>query len=288
MKFTKMHGIGNDYVYVDCLKKEEEIQNPSQLARMLSDRNFGIGADGLILIYRGETLDFRMEMYNADGSRGKTCGNGLRCMAKYLYDRKLAEKESFWIETDAGSVLARVTTSLQSKVESVEVNMGEPILEAHQIPILGFSGSVILEPMQVLDRNFFFTAVSMGNPHCVIFFEDNKKETSLEKSHLESFSIERYSTEIQKTSMFPEGVNIEWVEVTSPREVSQRTWERGSGETLACGSGACAVLVAGVLTKKTEKSIQVHLKGGTLDLRWENNSIWMKGPAKEVFEGIWK
>jgi diaminopimelate epimerase len=277
MKFTKMHGAGNDYVYINCF--EESVDNPKDLAVKLSDRNFGIGSDGLILIKPGDKAPIKMDMYNSDGSWSEMCGNGLRCVAKYVYDRGMIENEEFAIETGAGILKVHVFPK-NGLVESVEINMGEPILKAKDIPINGFSDTVINQKIDVLDKTFFFTGVSMGNPHCVIF---------LDSEDVDSFDLQKYGPIIENHSLFPNRVNVEFVKVISPKEVIQRTWERGSGETLACGTGASAVQVAGVLNNKTENTILNHLRGGDLYLRWDDNkNVYLKGPAVSVFDGEWK
>lgn len=275
MKFTKMQGAGNDYVYINCF--EEKIDSPKELAVAMSDRNFGVGSDGLILIKKGEKAPFLMDMYNADGSWSEMCGNGLRCVAKYIFDKKMINQNKFEIETGAGVLTVNITAA-NDIAEWVEIDMGKPILEAKDIPMKGFSGQVINQPIEVLDRTFYFTAVSMGNPHCVIFLDED----------LDSFPIEKYGTILENHEFFPNRVNVEFVNVKSKSEVIQRTWERGSGETLACGTGASAVQVAGVLNNKTDRELLNHLKGGDLYLRWdESSSIFLKGPAEYSFEGNW-
>ncbi len=273
MKFTKMHGIGNDYVYVNCF--EEKVDDPEKLAVTISDRHYGVGSDGLILIKAGDKTAFRMDMYNADGSYSEMCGNGLRCVAKYLYDTRMTHETLFDIETGAGILKVQIFPK-EGQADLIEINMGQPILEAKDIPMTQFSGRVINENIEVLDRIFRFTAVSMGNPHCIIFLDED----------LHSFPVEQYGKVIEHHSIFPNRVNVEFVNVISPQEVIQRTWERGSGETLACGTGAAAVQVAGVLNNLTEKAILNHLKGGDLHLKWdEEDHVYLKGPATKVFEG---
>ena len=276
MKFTKMHGIGNDYVYINCF--EETVNDPNKLAIEMSNRHFGIGSDGLILIKPGEKAPFRMDMFNADGSWSEMCGNGLRCVAKYVYDKRMINNEVFDIETGAGVLKVTIFPN-NNMAELIEINMGKPILEPHNIPIKEYSNKVINETITILDRKFRFTAVSMGNPHCIIFLDED----------IMDFQVHKYGPIIENHPLFPKRVNVEFVNVISPKEVIQRTWERGSGETLACGTGASAVQVAGVLNNITDKQILIHLKGGDLHLRWDkDDNIYLKGPAEFVFEGEWK
>ncbi|MDH4129772.1 MAG: diaminopimelate epimerase [Spirochaetota bacterium] len=275
MKFTKMHGIGNDYVYINCF--EETVSDPKKLAIEMSNRHFGIGSDGLILIKPGKSAPFRMDMYNADGSWSEMCGNGLRCVAKYVYDRGMIRSEVFDIETGAGTLQITIFPT-NGKAELIEINMGKPLLEAKKIPINEYSGRVINQSITILDKTFRFTALSMGNPHCVIFLEED----------LRDFNLHKYGPIIENHPLFPNRVNVEFVNIISSKEIIQRTWERGSGETLACGTGASAVQVAGVLNSITERSILNHLKGGDLHLRWDDNDyVYLKGPAEFVFEGEW-
>jgi len=281
MRFTKMHGAGNDYVYVDCFA-EPAPENPDQLAIAIADRHFGVGGDGLILIRPSEVADARMQMFNADGSEAEMCGNGLRCVAKYVYDHKIAAKESMSLETGNGVLHVELETA-GGLAERVTVNMGRPILAPTDIPTTWQGEQVVDEELQVGDQTFRVTCVSMGNPHCVIFVEKATDELVLGLGPL-----------IENHERFPNRVNVEFVEVISPTEVRQRTWERGSGETLACGTGACAVCVAGVLSGRTERKILNHLSGGDLSLEWlaEDASehaghVFMTGPATEVFSGEW-
>ncbi|MFO7981865.1 MAG: diaminopimelate epimerase [Desulfuromonadales bacterium] len=274
MKFTKMHGSGNDYVYIDCFK--ESVDAPSQLAVKLSDRHFGIGSDGLILILPSEAADVRMRMFNADGSEAEMCGNGVRCVAKYAYDHGLVDKTAISVETLAGVLPLQLVTQAQGRVEKVRVNMGTPQLKRADIPMDGTPDEeAVGVKLTVADRTFTVTCVSMGNPHCVIFVDD-----------VEAFPVEHYGPLIEHHELFPQRTNVEFVEVVSPAVVRQRTWERGAGETLACGTGAAAVTVAGVRLGLTEKSILNNLRGGDLEMQWcENGEISMTGPAVEVFEG---
>jgi len=274
MKFTKMHGAGNDYVYVNCF--EEPVENPEQVAVRVSNRNFGIGSDGLILILPSERADVRMRMFNADGSESEMCGNGIRCVAKYAYDHGLVTKKEITAETGAGILSLQLFTDSGNRVDKVRVNMGVPRLTRAEIPMQGNGADrVVAEPLNILHTAFNITCVSMGNPHCVIFVDD-----------LERFQVEKYGPLIENHDIFPRRTNVEFVRVISPGEVRQRTWERGAGETLACGTGASAVCVAGVLNGLTEKKILNHLSGGDLELEWaEDGNVYMTGPAVEVYSG---
>lgn len=282
LNFTKMHGAGNDYVYVDCFNNPLP-SDPAALAIEVSDRNKGIGGDGLILICPSEVADARMIMFNSDGSEAEMCGNGLRCVAKYVYDHGIAVKDELKLETGAG-VLAVDLCVAEGKVDTVKVDMGEPILKPADVPTTieaNFDGgaAVVNAPLEVDGQTFEVTCVSMGNPHCVIFVEEATDDLVL-----------RIGPMIECDPRFPAKTNVEFIEVVSPTEVKQRTWERGSGETLACGTGASAVCVAGVLTGKTERKLTNHLLGGTLVLEWveETNHVFMDGPATEVFSGVWQ
>lgn len=281
MQFTKMHGAGNDYVYVDCFNHEIPA-NPAQIARQISDRHTGIGADGLILICPSKTADAQMRMFNADGSESEMCGNGIRCVAKYLVDYGICAKKEIKIETGAGILALEVFKKLD-KVHQVCVDMGEPVLPAELIPTLlegddRFQNRVVNVPLEVAGQSFLATCVSLGNPHCVIYVDEATDEL-----------VHGMGPKIETDVRFPERVNVEFVEVVSAIEVRQRTWERGSGETLACGTGASAVCVAGVLTGRTTRKLTNHLKGGTLQLEWSetNNHVYMTGPAVEVFTGTY-
>lgn len=275
MKFAKMHGAGNDYVYVNCF--EETIADPAALARQVSNRNFGIGSDGLILIMPSAVADVRMRMFNSDGSESEMCGNGIRCVAKYAYDHRLVDKKEITAETGAGILTLQLFTNAAGLVDRVRVNMGRPRLIRGQIPMTGNPDQqVVNQELKVLDRTFHITCVSMGNPHCVIFVDN-----------VDEFPLEKYGPVIENHELFPNRTNVEFVEVVSHNEVKQRTWERGAGETLACGTGASAVAVAGVLTERTERTILNHLLGGDLELEWtEEGSVFMTGPAVQVFEGV--
>ncbi|QDU87340.1 Diaminopimelate epimerase [Pirellulimonas nuda] len=276
MKFTKMHGAGNDYVYVDCFAQDPP-PDPEGLARRLADRHTGVGGDGLILILPSERADAEMRMYNADGSYSEMCGNGIRCVAKYVYDHNLCRKPRLVIES-AGKLLSLDLTIEDERVERVRVDMGEPILDAAHIPTLLPGPMVVNTPLDAGGQLFAVTAVSMGNPHCVVFVECATDELVL-----------GVGPKIEHDPAFPNRVNVEWVEVLAPDRVRQRTWERGSGETLACGTGASAVCVAGVLTGRTDRRVMVELLGGLLELEWNeaDNHVYMTGPAVEVFSGEW-
>jgi len=274
MKFTKMHGAGNDYIFIDCLK--EKVADPASLSRAMSDRHFGIGGDGIILILPAESADFRMRIFNADGSEAEMCGNGIRCMGKYVYDRKYTSKAEIRIDTLAG-ILPITLHASNGRVDTVTVDMGCPRLQRGEIPMTGPAGQVIAEEIEAGGRKFKVTAVSMGNPHCVIFVDQ-----------VENFEVGFYGPLIENHPVFPSRTNVEFVEILSRSEVSQRTWERGSGETWACGTGASATAVAGVLNGKTERRVTIHLRGGDLNMEWaENNHVYMTGPAVEVFSGEW-
>jgi diaminopimelate epimerase len=277
MQFTKMHGIGNDYVYVNCFE-EPLPKDPAGLARKMADRHFGVGGDGLILICASDNgADARMRMYNADGSEAEMCGNGLRCVAKFVYDHGIKRADSLRIQTGRGNLAVDLELK-GGKVDRVRVNMGQPILEAVKIPT-SLSGNPPLDvPLTVDGKTLQVTCVSMGNPHCVTYVEKASDDLVL-----------GLGPKIERSSAFPARVNVEFIEVVSSREVRQRTWERGSGETLACGTGASAVCVAGALTGRTERRIINHLLGGDLELEWReaDNCVYMTGPATEVFTGQW-
>ncbi len=273
MKFTKMHGCGNDYIYVNCL--EETVEDPERTAVYVSDRHFGIGSDGLILIHPSQVADFRMAMYNADGSEGKMCGNGVRCIAKYVYDYGLTDKKQIAIETLGGIKYLDLTVE-DGKVVQVKVDMGAPILEPERIPVKLGVDRCVNEPMTVGGKEYQITAVSMGNPHAVVFVEDT-----------DSLALDVIGPEFEHHEVFPDRINTEFVQVLNRKEVNMRVWERGSGETLACGTGTCATVVACVLNGLTEDEITVHLLGGDLLLHYdrERNTVWMTGPAAVVCDG---
>lgn len=273
MKFTKMQGIGNDYVYVNCL--EEKVDHPEELAKLVSDRHFGIGSDGLILIKPSEVADFEMAMYNADGSRGEMCGNGIRCVAKYVYDRGLTDKTHISIETLAGIKYLELTVE-KGQVSQVRVDMGEPELLAEKIPVISQQEKVIDVPITAGEKEYRMTCVSMGNPHCVVFMED-----------VEHLEIEKIGPLFENHKLFPKRINTEFVKVIDRKTLQMRVWERGSGETLACGTGACATAVAAMLNGFCEDEVQIHLLGGDLTIEWnkESNHVFMTGPAEIVFDG---
>ena len=275
MRFTKMQGLGNDYVYVNCF--EEKVARPSETAVRVSDRHFGIGADGLILIKPSEKADFEMEMYNADGSRGEMCGNGIRCVAKYVYDYGLTDQTHISIETLGGIKYLDLIVE-EGRVRLVKVDMGSPVLEAEQIPIIGLGNRVLDEPIRVDDMEYRITGVSMGNPHGVVFLKDVK-----------NLEIEKIGPLFEHHECFPNRVNTEFAHVLDRQTAEMRMWERGSGETLACGTGACAVAVACVLNGYTEEEVTVKLLGGELQIRWdrEKDRVYMTGPAEVVFDGEW-
>jgi len=274
MRFVKMQGAGNDYVYIDGFSTP--VADPAALAVAMSDRHFGIGSDGLILILPSSVADVRMRMFNSDGSEAEMCGNGVRCVAKYAFDHGLVKGREITVETGAGIKALQLFTNAAGKVEGVRVNMGPPRLTRGEIPMTGdLSATVIDEELTILDRTFAITCVSMGNPHCVIFVD-----------HVADFPVATYGPLIENHPLFPRRTNIEFVEIVSRREVRQRTWERGAGETLACGTGASAVVVAGVLTGRTERVLRNILLGGALEMEWvENGPVFMTGPAVQVFSG---
>lgn len=274
MKFTKMHGLGNDYVYVNCF--EEKIDNPPAVARFVSDRHFGIGSDGLIMINPSKTADFEMEMYNADGSRGEMCGNGIRCVAKYVYDYGLTDKTQISVETLGGIKYLDLTVE-DGKVSLVKVDMGKPELEADLIPIISKREQVIDEPIEVDGKEYHMTGVSMGNPHAVIYVDDVK-----------GLDLEKIGPKFENHERFPKRINTEFVHCIDRQTVEMRVWERGSGETLACGTGACAVAVSSILNNLTDTQVTVKLLGGDLQIEWdrEKDRVFMTGPATVVFDGV--
>ena len=275
MKFTKMHGIGNDYVYVNCF--EETVKDPSAVARYVSDRHFGIGSDGLILIKPSDIADCEMDMYNLDGSQGAMCGNGIRCVAKYVYDYGIVKKENISVSTKSGIKYLDLTVR-NGKVALVRVNMGSPVLTASQIPVVSSTEEMINAPLKVNGETYYITAVSMGNPHAIVYMTD--------VDHLDIGEIGPY---FENHMAFPDRVNTEFVEVLDDHTLKMRVWERGSGETLACGTGACAVAVASILNGHVdgEKPVTVKLLGGDLEIFWDRqeNLVYMTGPATTVFDG---
>ncbi len=273
MKFTKMHGIGNDYVYVNCLT--ETVDDPCETARFISDRHFGVGSDGLILIKPSDKADFMMEMYNSDGSQGAMCGNGIRCVAKYVYDYGLTDKTQIAIETKSGIKYLELTL-FEGLVSMVTVNMGAPELKAKRIPIVSDHESVVDEPIEVGGQIYRMTGVSMGNPHAVVYIDG-----------VAGLDIGKIGPLFEKHPRFPDRVNTEFACVIDRNTVEMRVWERGAGETLACGTGACAVAVASALNGYTGDEVTVKLLGGDLSIRWERetNQVYMTGPATVVFDG---
>jgi len=277
MKFTKMHGLGNDYVYVNCF--EEKIENPSEVAKFVSDRHTGIGSDGLIMINPSKVADFEMEMYNADGSRGEMCGNGIRCVGKYVYDYGLTDKTSISVETLGGIKYLNLTVE-NGKVTLVRVDMGKPILKPELIPIVmdDESAETVIDSPIIVDGNEYrMTGVSMGNPHDVVFWDG-----------IDTMDIETIGPKFENHERFPKRINTEFVEVLDRHTAKMRVWERGSGETQACGTGACAVAVACILNGLTEDKVTVKLLGGDLQIEWnrEEDKVYMTGPATTVFDGI--
>jgi len=276
IKFTKMHGTGNDYIYINNLANE--IKNPNKLAQEMSNRNYGVGADGLILISKTPKADFKMNIYNPDGTEAEMCGNGIRCFAKYVFDHNLTQKKSLKIETLAG--VKNLDLEIKNnKVDFATIEMGEPILERSKIPMIGKKGKVMEESLHLDDgANFSICALSMGNPHVVIFVED-----------VNNFPVQKYGPLIENHDLFPNKTNVEFVEIKNKKKLSQRTWERGAGETLSCGTGASAATVAGFLTGKNEREVTVQLKGGELQVKYQekSNQVYLKGPAVEIFSGEW-
>jgi diaminopimelate epimerase len=281
MKFTKMHGAGNDYVYVDCFSQPVPNDIP-ELARRISDRRFGVGSDGLILICPSERGDAEMRMFNADGSYGEMCGNGMRCVAKYVYDHGIQRRDTLKIES-AGRMLSLDLSVVRGKVEQVKVDMGEPILIPAKIPTTlcppgGPDGPTIDMPVSIGGREFNVNCVLLGNPHCVVFVDEITDDWVL-----------GIGPKIEVDAHFPKRINVEFAKASSRKDLHQRTWERGSGETLACGSGACCVCVSGVLTGRCDRDVTVHLRGGDLSIQWDEatNHVLMTGPAVEVYSGEW-
>lgn len=275
MHFTKMHGLGNDYIYINCF--DETVHHPEALAVAMSDRHFGIGGDGIVLILPSDNADARMRMFNADGSEAEMCGNAIRCVGKFLYEHGLVRKKELTVETLAGIKYLSLNVH-NDRVETVTVDMGEPILDGLSIPVNVNVAPVINHPVQAKTAEYHFTAVSMGNPHCVIFVPE-----------ITDTMVWEDGASIEVNPLFPRKVNVEFVTVNSETDLTMRVWERGSGETMACGTGACAVLVAAVLNQKTKNEATIHLLGGDLQIRWdpETRHVLMTGPATEVFHGEW-
>lgn len=276
LKFTKMQGLGNDYVYVDCSKKSPaEIKAIASLAHRISNRHFGIGSDGLILICESQVADFKMIMYNSDGTQAEICGNGIRCVGKFVFDKKLTQKKNIKIETLAGVKELTLFEDRKGQIQEVRVNMGVPIFEADKIPVISKSKIVNNLLLTAEDKKFNFTCLSMGNPHAVTFI-----------NNLDDFDIEKYGKPLEKDSHFPQKANIEFVEIIDETTLKMRVWERGSGETLACGTGASAVCVAATINGYCPQNeiITIKLLGGDLKIKWDNE-VFMTGPATTVFEG---
>lgn len=273
MEFTKMQGCGNDYVYVNGF--ENKIDNPNKLSEIVSDRHFGIGSDGLIVINPSEKADFKMSMYNADGSEGKMCGNGIRCVAKYVYDNKMTDKTTITVETLSGIKTLELNVK-NDKVETVKVNMGTPILLPKDVPVVSDKDKVVDEPIVIDDKEYRITCVSMGNPHAITFIENT-----------DDLEIETIGPKFENNPIFPDRVNTEFIQVLDRNTVKMRVWERGSGETFACGTGACATVVACVLNGLTDDKVTVKLLGGALFIEYnrEENTVYMTGPAKVSFTG---
>lgn len=280
IKFTKMQGLGNDYVYIDAI--HQNIKDPSSLAKFVSNRNFGIGSDGLILICKSDVADFKMRMFNQDGSEAEMCGNGIRCVGKFVYDKGLTTKTNITVETLAGIKKLELHIKLGNKkekvgeVQTVKVNMGEPILIPEKIPVIATKTPVKDLKISVLDKGFKFTCVSMGNPHAVTIVDDVQK-----------FDVEKYGKLIEVDSVFPNKTNVEFVQIIDKQNLRMRVWERGTGETLACGTGACATAVACYLNGYTNRVVNIQLLGGELLIEWneKDNNIYMTGPTVTVFEG---
>ncbi len=273
MKFTKMQGLGNDYVYVNCMEKE--IEDPSGLAKQVSDRHYGVGSDGLILICPSEHADFEMKMYNADGSRGEMCGNGIRCVGKYVYDYGLTDQTEISVETLGGIKYLSLMVE-DGKVSQVKVDMGSPIFVPEQIPVKAGKLDAVDVPIDVDGKEYRMTCISMGNPHAVVYMDEIKE-----------LEIEKIGPKFEHHPCFPNRVNTEFAHVLNRQTVEMRVWERGSGETLACGTGACAVAVASMVNGLTDDSVTVRLLGGDLKIEWdrEKNVVYMTGPASVVFDG---
>lgn len=273
IKFTKMHGLGNDYVYIDAIN--QKIENESSLAKFVSNRHFGIGSDGLILICKSDSADFKMRMFNSDGSEAEMCGNGIRCVGKFVYDKGLTDKTIVKIETLAG-IKTLVLNTKDGKVETARVDMGEPILEAEKIPVISKEQPVKNLELEAENKKFKFTCVSMGNPHAITIVENTKE-----------FDVEKYGKILEVDKAFPKKANIEFAQIIGKENIKMRVWERGAGETLACGTGACATAVACNLNGLTGRKVNIELLGGTLNIEWneKDNHVYMTGPAITVFDG---
>ncbi len=274
LKFTKMHGLGNDYVYMDAIN--QNIENRTELAKFVSDRHFGIGSDGLILICPSKIADFKMQMFNSDGSEAEMCGNGIRCVGKFVYDNGLTDKTTISIETLAGIKILEMKEE-NGKIKLAKVDMGEPILDPERIPVITQENPVKNLILKAEDREFKFSCVSMGNPHAITFIKED----------VNNFDICKYGRILEIDKAFPNKANIEFVNIIDDKNLKMRVWERGAGETLACGTGACAVAVSAMLNNYTQRKVTVKLLGGDLEIEWnnENNHVYMTGPATTVFEG---
>lgn len=277
MKFTKMQGCGNDYVYINCF--EEDVKNPNELAIKMSNRNFGVGSDGLILVMPSNIADCRMRMFNSDGSESEMCGNGIRCVGKFVHDKNIVKKDVITVETLAGIKTLQFFKDENNMVLDVKVNMGEPIFNPKDIPVISDEEIVKNLKLKAFDKEFIFTCVSMGNPHAITFVED-----------VDNFDVDKYGSILESDPAFPKRANIEFVEVIDNNNLKMRVFERGSGETFACGTGTCATVVASFLNNKCNReNVNVKLLGGTLNITWseEDNNVYMTGPARFVFEGDW-
>ena len=274
-KFTKMHGAGNDYIYVNCF--EEKIENINETAKFVSDRHFGIGSDGLVLICPSDKADFRMDIYNSDGTQAEMCGNATRCVGKYVHDKGLTDKTLITLETLAGIKILKLNLNDKGEVETVEVNMGSPELTPKNIPIDSELDRFICEPVEVDGKEYKVTGVSMGNPHAITYVDD-----------VNAVEIEKIGPKFENHELFPRRINTEFAQVVDRHTIKMRVWERGAGETLACGTGACATMVAANLSDLVDDCVDLVLIGGTLNIRWdkEENNIYMTGPARFVFDGV--
>ncbi len=274
-KFTKMHGAGNDYIYVNCF--EEKIENINETAKFVSDRHFGIGSDGLVLICPSDKADFRMDMYNSDGTQAEMCGNATRCVGKYVHDKGLTDKTLITLETLAGIKILKLNLNDDGEVETVEVNMGSPELTPKNIPINSELDRFICEPVEIDGKEYKVTGVSMGNPHAITYVDD-----------VNAVEIEKIGPKFENHELFPRRINTEFAQIVDRHTIKMRVWERGAGETLACGTGACATMVAANLSDLVDDCVDLVLIGGTLNIRWdkEENNIYMTGPAKFVFDGV--
>ena len=273
VKFFKYHGIGNDFIIIDALK-EKIPENISELSRKLCHRNFGIGADGLIIVHSSDSVDIRMQIINSDGSEAEMCGNGIRCFAKYVYENKYVKGQKFTVETLAGTMIPEIILK-NGEVSAVIVDMGEPSFKRKDVPMLGEKEEAIDEPLEVLDKTIRVTSVLMGVPHCVVFVDD-----------LDAVDLSKYGPALEKNPVYPQKTNVHFVKVINENELKMRIWERGAGITLACGTGACGSLVAAVRNNKTNRNARVELPGGVLNIEWaSNNHVYMTGPAEFAFSG---